>query len=188
MVTTTRLSLDDFLALPETEPPSEFICGEVVQKPMPSPYHGILASELSFLLTAYLKTTREAVVMTEARHAERSEQRAYLPDIEIVRRDRMPTDVRTLQRGPLEFPADLAIEILSPEDRPGVVAEKLAFYLRAGTGLVWIVDPDERTIVAHRPGQPSTFHRPGDTLDAAPVLSAFTLDVAEFFAALDPPS
>ena len=185
MVTSTRLTLDEFLALPETEPPSEYICGEVVQKPMPSPYHAMLAASLAAALHNHVARTREAVVMVEARHAQRSEQRAYLPDIEVILRSRLPADRPTLLRGPLELPADIAIEVLSPEDRPGAIAEKLAFYLRAGTPLVWIVDPEEETVAVHRPGRPSTLHRAGDILDAAPVLASFTLDVGELFAALD---
>ncbi len=185
MTTATRLTLDEFLALPETEPPSEFICGEVVEKPMPTGFHSLLVAFLSGLFFAYLRThPGEALVLVEPRHAHRGERRAYLPDVEVIsRRRRLST--QDLKRGPLEFPPDIAIEVLSPDDRPSRVAEKLAFYLRAGIPLVWIVDPEERTIAAHRPGQPSTLHREGDVIDAAPVLSEFALDVGELFAALD---
>lgn len=61
----------------------------------------------------------------------------------------------------------------------------MAFYLRNNTPLVWIIDPDERTIDAHRPGLPSTHHSAGDVITGAPVMRDFTLDVGELFAALD---
>ena len=43
---TKRMTLDEFLALPETEPASEFICGEVIQKAMPTGFHSRIAFEL----------------------------------------------------------------------------------------------------------------------------------------------
>jgi Uma2 family endonuclease len=42
MAAKTRITLEEFLALPETEPASEFACGEVFQKPMPSGMHALL--------------------------------------------------------------------------------------------------------------------------------------------------
>ncbi len=187
MSTTTSLKLDAFLALAETEPPSELICGEVVQKPMPSPHHGMLVAELSAVLRNYLRASREAVVLVEPRHVLRSEERAYLPDISVIRVEHFPKDPEALRRGPIEIGPDLAVEVLSSDDRPGRVAEKLAFYLRANTPLVWVIDPSEQTVAVHRPGVASTIQRPGDTLEASPVLSGFVLDVAALFAALDAP-
>ena len=55
MATTRRLTLEEFLALPETEPASEFIEGEVVQKPMPTKAHMSVQRLLSFVFTLYLR-------------------------------------------------------------------------------------------------------------------------------------
>jgi Uma2 family endonuclease len=184
MSTTTRLNLEAFLSLAETEPPSELICGEVVQKPMPSPHHAMLVAELSALLRNYLRTSREAVVLVEPRHVFWAEERSYLPDISVIRAEHFPTDPEALRRGPIDTGPDLAIEVLSPDDRPGRVAEKLAFYLRASTPLVWVIDPADQTIAVHRPGAASTLHHSGETIDASPVLSGFTLDVEALFAVL----
>ena len=35
MATATRITLKELPALPETEPASEYICGALIQKPMP---------------------------------------------------------------------------------------------------------------------------------------------------------
>lgn len=55
-----RLTLAEFQALPETEPVSELIDGEVVQKPLPTLEHGIIQSLLSFVLVAFLPVEDEA--------------------------------------------------------------------------------------------------------------------------------
>lgn len=54
----------------------------------------------------------------------------------------------------------------------------------AGTSLLWVVDPEEETIRAFRPGEPTQVYRAGDLADASPVLGAFELDVADFFGTL----
>ena len=179
------MTLDEFLQLPETEPASEFICGEVVQKSMPSFEHSRLASLLSFLFETYFRSVPEGVVLVELRHSERDESRAYLPDVGVLVTTRIPSDARTRKRGPVESAPDMAIEILSPDDRPGRVSEKLTFYMRTGVPLVWIIDPEARELHAHRPGLPSTVHRAGEVIGAQPVLSSFELSIDELFAVLD---
>jgi Uma2 family endonuclease len=37
--------------------------------------------------------------------------------------------------------ADLVVEVVSPGDRPGEVAAKVAEYLAAGVRLVWVLEP-----------------------------------------------
>jgi Uma2 family endonuclease len=185
MTTATRLTLDEFLAMPETEPPSEFACGRIIEKPMPTWNHAVLSSRLIAILSRYLERVSEAYVLGNLRFANRPEDRAFLPDIAVMRTEHRPADVEQRRRGALEILPDLAIEVLSPDDRPGRVADKLAFYLRAGVPLVWIIDPDDRTLAVYRPGQPSTLHTPPEVIGAAPVLSALELNLGELFAVLD---
>ena len=51
----------------------------------------------------------------------------------------------------IPFAPDLAVEVLSPNDRADEVEEKVQLWLRAGSLLVWVVDPENRTVVVHRP-------------------------------------
>ena len=67
------LTIDEFLALPETEPPSEYVRGEVIQKVAPSPKHAFLVLQIGSRLTDHLKRTNEAVAFTEARHVDRED-------------------------------------------------------------------------------------------------------------------
>jgi Uma2 family endonuclease len=76
---------------------------------------------------------------------------------------------------------DLAIEVLSPDDRASRIAERMDFYLRAGTQLVWVIDPELENVTIYRPGMPAEFRRGTGTLDATPVLPGFSLDLDELF-------
>lgn len=175
------MSLDDFLALPETKPYREFVDGEVFEKSMPNQKHSRLVREIVTELTLHLRETNEGSVDTELRHTyvTPDEERSYLPDVSIILRDRLPP----VDQNPVEVVPDFVVEVLSPDDRPGRVAERVQFYLRAGVRLVWLVDPETEEVTVLRPDAPAHPFAPPRELSAAPVLLAFSLDLERLFAA-----
>jgi Uma2 family endonuclease len=78
--------------------------------------------------------------------------------------------------------ADFAIEVLSPDDRPGRVSQRVDFYLHSGTRLVWVIDPDIDLVTIYEPGHEPRVAQSPVTIDAQPVLRDFHLDLADFFA------
>jgi Uma2 family endonuclease len=179
------MTLDEFLELPETEPASEFVCGRIIPRPMPTWFHSRLANRIGAFFEFYFMKHDEGYANVELRYAAREEGRSYLPDVSVTRWDKAPPTLAERRKGAIEVLPDLAVEISSPEDRPTRIADKLAFYLRAGVPLVWIVDADDRTVSAYTPGQPPKVFSAGDVLDASPVLSEFALPVSDLFSALD---
>lgn len=178
---TKRLTMDEFLALPEEKPYREFVRGEVIEKSMPGPLHSAIVFELARVLGNYLREHPIARGDTELRHAARGdEDRVYLPDVSVTLRSRFPA---SQQRGPIEVPPDIAIEVLSPDDRATVVFDKIQFYLRAGVSITWVIDPEARTLTEYRPGQAPRLVRPPETASAEPVLPGFVLDLGALFAA-----
>ncbi len=177
------MTLEEFLALPEEKPYLEFVNGEVQAKPMPNINHGLTVAQLVVLLGTYLREHPEGRVVTEVRHATLSavDQRVFLPDINVIPAADLPGMPRN---GPVHTHPAFAIEVLSPEDRPGRVAERVQFYMRNGTRLLWVVDPEDGSIAVFRHGTDSHTYAAGDVIDASPVLSAFTLDIAALFAAI----
>jgi Uma2 family endonuclease len=63
---------------------------------------------------------------------------------------------------------DIAVEILSPDDRRADVDAKRRDYLAAGTALVIIVDPDARAVRTHEADGTERTFTENDTLTAAP--------------------
>jgi Uma2 family endonuclease len=176
------MTIDEFLAIPEEKPYREFLRGEVVEKPMPTELHGATVMELGRRLGNYLRETGLGRVVTEVRHAARSADWVYLPDLN-VRIFKAGAPRAAQGRGAVETAPDFAIEVLSPEDRVSRWLERVQLYLEAGTRLLWVIDPEDQTVLVYRPGQPARTFRSGETLRADPVLPEFTLDAAEFFAA-----
>jgi Uma2 family endonuclease len=97
------------------------------------------------------------------------------PDVAFVRRDRLPDPV---PRGYPAMAPDLAVEVLSPDDRPRAISEKVAAWLAAGAALVWVVDPERKDARVHRADGTHTHIEPGGTLDGESILPGFTLALA----------
>lgn len=177
MTTPTRVSVEEFLALEETKPYLELIDGEMVQKAMPSPKHSAIVREVLYWLTTFLKANAVARADTELRYRHAVEDRVFLPDISVTLRSRWPKGAA----GPVEVMPDFAIEVLSPDDRASRIAERIDFYLRAGTQLVWIIDPELENVSIYRPDAQPAFRKGTGKLDALPVLPGFELDLDDLF-------
>jgi Uma2 family endonuclease len=106
-----------------------------------------------------------------------------LPDISFTAWANLPSADADLQRVGTYAP-DLAVEILSEGITPGEMARKRREYFAAGCMLVWIIDPDARTVeVFANPTQPdrSTLLHGGDTLGGGSALPGYTLPLADLF-------
>jgi Uma2 family endonuclease len=60
------------------------------------------------------------------------------PDVAFISTARLPDPP---PRGFAELAPNLAVEVLSPDDRAGEVLSKVGEWLNAGARLVWVVDP-----------------------------------------------
>ena len=178
-----HMTLEEFLALPEEKPYLEFVNGEVQAKPMPNANHGRIVIRLANRLSTYLERTGEGEVLTEVRHATltRNDQRVFLPDLNVI----PAADAASIPgTGIVRTHPAFAIEVLSPDDRPVRIADRVQFYLRNGTRLLWLIDPEDRTVTVFRPDAETLTHTAADTIDASPVLSSFELNLGDLFAAI----
>ena len=186
MTTTRRITLEEFLALPETKPAREYDCGEVTRKPMPDPAHSLLQLLLGSLM---LQATRLArgLVGTEMRRVfgPRDGKRSYVPDILVVSRERIPAG-NIIEQQYLPTAPDLPVEILSRGQPNQRFTRKIEFYIANGVRLVWIIDPRRQTVQVLAPDREPRILTSPDTLDGGDVLPGFSVPVAEIFAQLDP--
>ena len=183
MISRTRVSLEEFISQPETRPYRELWDGEVVEKAMPSRPHSTLVRELLTELTLHLRANPIASADTELRHAEVESEWVFLPDVSVTLHSRRPGPPSEA-KGPERVLPDFAIEVLSPDDRPGQLARRIASYMSAGVTLLWVVDPEDEQITVWERGAEPRLVAPGETLSAAPVLPGFSIDVERLFATL----
>ena len=167
------------IILPETEPALEWIMGHAVQKVSPQRRHALLQGELSRRFAAWARGRGEVGTEWRFRIAPPGEElRPLVPDVAYLSYARMGDATDDELEAPI-VPPNVAIEVRSPEDRQALIDHKIGVYLAAGTDLFIVVDPKERTVLAHESSGVRTY-RPGDVF-THPVLPDFVLAIAELF-------
>ena len=76
-------------------------------------------------------------------------------------------------RGFAELAPDLALEVLSPDDRPGAVLAKVGDWLNAGARVVWVVDPIRAIARVYRADGSESILGETDTLRGEDILPGF---------------
>ncbi len=174
------LTAEDLYRLPEDGRRHELIDGRLVVSESPGWTHGGIAAQVAAALIPYVRARRLGQVVVESGYVlARRPDTVRGPDVSFVRADRLPA--REVAHRFYEGAPDLAIEIVSPDDRAAEVARKVAGYLRAGSRAVWVVYPDTCSVVVHAPDGLARLHGPDDTLDGGDVLPGLALPVAELF-------
>lgn len=145
------LTLSEFLALPETKPASEFINGQIIQKPMPKGRHSRLQGKLCAVINQVVEDTQVAYAFPELRCSFGG--RSIIPDVSIFLWERLPFTPEGNVPDDFKLPPDWAIEILSPDQKPNKVIGNLLHCLDHGSQLGWFLDPDDESILILQPGQ-----------------------------------
>ncbi|MFO0899005.1 MAG: Uma2 family endonuclease [Pirellulales bacterium] len=102
------------------------------------------------------------------------------PDLAFICRDRA---INAVPAGYFPGAPDLAIEVLSPNDRARDVDEKVQDWLRAGCREVWVVSPRLKTVAIHRSNADVRVLSLEETLESPELLPGFTCQVSEVFGA-----
>ncbi len=145
-----QISLAEFLDLPETKPASEYIDGQIIQKPMPQGHHSIIQSELLTERNLVLKRKGIATPFPELRCTFGG--RSIVPDLAVFETARIPTNAGEIENV-FEIAPDWTIEILSPGQSANKVLKNINHCLAHGTQMGWLIDPADRSIVVSRIGQ-----------------------------------
>ena len=175
----TRLTLEEFRALPEQKPYLEFWNGEIVQKMAPQRHHFELEGELTSVLRAYARESGgRAGPEPSIEFLVQGDTRELIPDVAYWAPGK-PVG------GPIMQPPTLAVEIRSAGQSLGSLQGKCQYYVRNGVDEAWIVDPEARTVLVYRAGhaQASTHCEPG-VIDSRN-LPGLRIELRQLFAVLD---
>lgn len=149
--TSTPITLEEFLARPETQPASEFIDQKIIQKPMPQGKHSTIQGELVPAINQVLKAPKIARAFPELRCTFGG--RSLVPDVSVLTWDNIPRDENGEIANQFAIAPDWVIEILSPNQSHTQVVKKILFCLKQGSQMGWLIDPGERTIFVYHPKQ-----------------------------------
>lgn len=191
MSTTTRLvTADELLAMPPRDEHGnycvlELIRGELKRMSPTGITHGAICIELGAVLRGFVKSNGLGLVVGGEIGfvVERNPDSVIAADVAFISRERLATVENREKFGPSA--PDLAVEILSPGNKPKEINEKIALYFAAGSRAVWVINPRRRTAAVY--SSPSEFQTLSeqDTLDGGDVLPGFELKLSELFAAVE---
>jgi Uma2 family endonuclease len=152
------LTLEEFLKLPETKPPSEYIDGEIIQKPMPKTRHSRLQGKLINVINEVTEARQIAYAFPELRCT--FGDRSIIPDIAVFRWHQIELDENGEPLDDVFVAPNWTIEILSPEQSANRVTGNILHCLKHRCELGWLIDPDDRSVIIFQPQQqPELFHQ-----------------------------
>ena len=174
------MSLETFLVLPETKPASEFVDGEILQKPMPEGKHSIIQRELTFAIDRPLRDQKIARAFPELRCTFGG--RSTVPDIAVITLIRIPREESGAVSDVFPIAPDWTIEILSPDQSQTKVVKNILHALKYGAFMGWLIDPDEQTVFVYRSNQSvEIFDEPDQLLPMPEFAQGLALTIGELF-------
>jgi len=178
---TSNVTADALFEMPDDGFRRELVRGEVRTMTPTGGLHGIIVVRITVALDQHVEAHQLGYVFgaeTGFKLATAPDT-VRAPDVAFVRRERLPAE--GLPEKFWSGAPDLAVEVLSPDDRVHDTEEKIDDWLRSGTREVWIVNPRRRTVTVYRPNHPAVVLGETDTLHASDLLPSFSCQVGRFF-------
>jgi Uma2 family endonuclease len=178
----SKISLEEFLLLPETKPASEYVDGQIYQKAMPQGKHSTLQFEFPSIINQVGKPQKLAYAFPELRCT--FDGRSIVPDIAVFEWSRIPLNANGEIENIFQIAPDWTIEILSPAQNPTRVINNILFCLNHGAKLGWLIDPEEKLVLVFKPQQQPEAKEGENILPVLDVLSSLQLSADDLFGLL----
>ena len=181
------LTADEFYRL-ENDPSVEYVGGVLIDYDKPpgrqmSWKSSVIGSQIHGLMFIVANETGEARVIGSDLGYQCfpfAPKMVRKPDVSVIRGDRA-SEIDG-DPGLCPIPADLVVEVVSPNDLAYDVDRKVDEYLSADFPLVWVVNPVTRTVLIYRGDGSTARLGEDDEITGEAALPAFRCRVGEFFA------
>jgi len=178
----SKISLEEFLLLPETKPASEYVDGKIYQKDMPQGKHSTLQTRFGNRINQVGEPQKLAFAFSELRCTFGG--RSIVPDIAVFEWSRILLNANGEIENRFEIVPDWTIEILSPDQNPTRVINNILFCLNHNAKLGWLIDPAEKLVLVFKPQQQPEAKENQDILPVLDVLSDLQLSADDLFGLL----
>jgi len=158
----------------------ELLRGELIMMSPAGSEHGMIVAEIAGILRDFIKPRALGVVLgAETGFRVSSNPDTVLaPDVAFIHTDRIGGG---LPKDYFPGPPDLAVEVLSPNDRAGEVLAKVQDWLNAGCTAIWVVDPKTQTVTVYGADRRAVILTSADMLTGSDLLPGFSAPVAGIF-------
>jgi Uma2 family endonuclease len=161
---------DDLRATPRDGRKYELVDGEIRVSPGGG-RHSLVSLKLASRLLAFVTERAAGHAFDSSMGFRLPGGNVRSPDASFVAAGRFEAD--TPPDDFADLAPDLAVEVLSPSERPRAVLDKVGEYLEAGVRLVWVIDPRSAKAIVYRSLTDVTELQTGDALDGGEVLPGF---------------
>lgn len=176
------LTAEEFMRLPDPPDGSqqELVRGEIITMPPPKGLHGICCAKVARRVGGFVEDKKLGYVTANDAGVilERRPDTVRGPDVAFYSYKRVPQ----IPDGYFEVAPDLAVEVLSPDSSYSKLQRKVEQYLKSGSSLVWVCDPEMQTITIYRPKQQPETLESAETISGEKALPGFSCRIADFFA------
>jgi Uma2 family endonuclease len=158
----------------------ELVRGVIVTMPPPGFRHGLRQGKVYKILDQYGTSTRHGRAVVESGMVtDRGPDTVRGPDVSYWSAERLPFDVEP--EGYPDTSPDLCVEVLSQGNQLAKIIEKLREYFASNVRMVWVVDPEDRTVTVYRSADESRLLHESAMLSGEDVLPGFSCRVGELF-------
>jgi Uma2 family endonuclease len=154
--------------------------GKVVEMPSPGERHGATCSNVNFELVKYVRERRKGYVCGNDTGViwEHDPDTVRGPDVIYYDVQRRFDELNPKYS---EDPPTLAVEVLSPTDRPTQTTQRVTRFLRGGVKVVWVLDPEDRTVTVYLADRAPEVLESGQELSGGAALPGFRCRVGDLF-------
>jgi Uma2 family endonuclease len=159
----------------------ELIRGVLHTMPPAGIEHGDRALRLGAHLQIFVEDHDLGIVVAAETgfYLERDPDTVRAPDAAFIRKDRLSAG--PLPSGYFLGAPDLAVEVVSPNDKASEVRDKVQTWLRFGTRLVWLLAAKTRTVTVYRLDGSTQVLTINEILDGEDVVPGFQIPVSRLF-------
>ena len=177
---TALMTADELFQLEDDDMRHELINGELITMPPPGFPHARICVRLIAPLARFVLDNDLGEVLDYSGFKLTSNPDTVLgPDISFLTKKRLEAEPDIEKYWP--GAPDLAVEVLSPNDRPSMVNKRIDIFFTRGVKQVWIVNPKKRTVTVYRSPSDSITFSGSDELEADDILPGFRLLLERIF-------
>jgi Uma2 family endonuclease len=178
---TELITADELLLMPNTKHGCELVRGKIVRYMPTGILHGIMTAKIGNLLSNFVSQHKTGMVLGAETgfYIFQTPDTVRAPDAAFIGNEKLAKYGITDKFFP-DAP-DLAVEVVSPNDRKKEIEDKIKDYLTAGVSLVWVIYPQNRIVAVYRQSNLVSILRDDDELDGEDTLPDFRLSLSELF-------
>jgi Uma2 family endonuclease len=181
MATQTTLTVEQYLNLPEQEGVvRELDEGRVIEMSPTGFPHAILVARIAYLLLRHVEETGSPYWVAEGSGFGLGPATVRIPDVFVIRKEPV-ANVEGAASGVLKSPPEIAVEVVSPNEKASQLERKVHQYLSAGTPSVWVVYPESKHVMVYRLSGTREEFGSSDRLTEPEVLPQLALEIDEIF-------